>query len=297
MPRSLTIVVLTLILMATGCARVSDGAGGEGVRQLVTADRGATTLSDGQVGPDQSAMAALRATTAVETSYGGGFVSAMFGRRSDRGGTRDWLYFVNGMSPGHGADQQTLRRGDVVWWDFHPWGGQPTASAVVGSWPEPFVNGYPSAPDGVAADAPLDEPLRRAGVTLVSGGDGGAKWRVRVGASDALAARDPAWRTAMADPEALGMTVRIVHGRVEALTIDGARFAPVAGGRAVAALVPTGPTPDAGGALLAVAGLDVRSARAAAQRIAADPAVLRSKFAVVFDERGEPIAAGGQVRR
>lgn len=292
MRRGLTIVVLTFCLGAAGCARVSDGAGGDGARQLITADRGAVRIADTTVGAGGSAMAALRAGTDVQTAYGGGFVAAMYGRRSQTAEQRDWQYFVNGMSPGHGADQQTVRAGDVVWWDYNAWAGRPLASTVVGSWPEPFINGYPSRPDRVSADPPLDEPLRRAGANVVSGD---ARWRLRVDASDALAARDPAWRSALADPEAIGLTVRIRDGHVEALTSDGRRYVTVPSGRAVVALVPTGATTDDGGALLAVAGLDRRSAERAATRIATDPMVLRSTFAVVFDGAGEPVAAGGQV--
>jgi len=291
-PIIIRIAILALALIATGCSRVSDGQGGDDARLLVTADRGATRVADTSVRADQSVMDAVRAITEVKTAYGGGFVDSMFDRDTDAGAQRGWLYFVNGMSPGHGANEQTVRRGDVIWWDHHDWGGQPTSGGVVGSWPEPFINGYPSPPEGVSADPPLDEPLRRAGATLLTTD---APWRIRVDESASLARRDPAWRNALARPQAVGLTVRIVDGRVEALATDGTTFKPVANGRAVAALIPTGATADDGGALLAVAGVDRESAERAAATIASDPMAMRAKFAVVFDGDGQPIAAGGQV--
>ncbi len=57
--------------------------------------------------------------------------------------------------------------------------------------------------------------------------------------------------------------------------------------------MPTGP--EAGdGVLLAVAGLDAEAARAAAETIAADPSVLRLRYAVAFDGDGRPLRAGGR---
>jgi hypothetical protein len=45
---------------------------------------------------------------------------------------------------------------------------------------------------------------------------------------------------------------------------------------------------------MAVAGLDAAAAQAAAERIAADPAVLRLRYAVAFDGDGTPLRAGGR---
>jgi hypothetical protein len=284
------LLAATLAVSAAGCERVSDRSTGH-ARLLVTRDFGAETLYDRQAADGGSVLDALRGVAKVETGYGGGFINAIDDVRSDTGGKRDWFFYVNGVSPGRGADQQPLRAGDVAWWDYRPWAGLLDAWAVVGSWPEPFVHGYPSAPAVVDADAPLDEPLRRAGATV---GTSASSWRVRVGSDAALRARDPAWRRAMADPAAAGLTVRIRDGQVFVLGADGATLRPVDAARAIAAAVPTGATPEAGGVLFAVAGLDAGAARAAAERIARDPGVLRGRFAVAFDGAGEPVAAGGR---
>jgi hypothetical protein len=259
----------------------------------VTEGFGARTLHEGAAADGRSVLDALRATSDVETAFGGGFVNAIDGLRSDRAGQRDWFYFVNGVSPGRGADQRRLAAGDTVWWDYHPWGGLADGGPVVGSWPEPFVHGYPSRPGTVTADAPLDAALRTAGATV---GTQPSRWRVRVGTDAALRDTDAAWRRAMVDPAAAGLTVRIDANRIRALGADGTTLTDVPGGRAIAAAVLTGASADDGGVLLAVAGLDADAARRAAQRIARDPAVLRGRFAVVFDGVGNPIAAGGRDR-
>lgn len=284
------LLAATIAVGASGCERVSDRSTGD-ARLLVTRGFGAETLYDGEAADGRSVMDALRGVAKVETGFGGGFVNAIDDVRSDSAGKRDWFFYINGVSPGRGADQQPLRAGEVSWWDYRPWAGLLDAWAVVGSWPEPFVHGYPSQPAVVNADPPLDVPLRRAGATL---GATDSSWRVRVGSDAALRARDPAWRRAMADPVAAGLTLRIVGGRIWVLGADGATLRPVDGARAIAAAVLTRATPDDGGVLLAVAGLDAAAAHAAAERIARDPDVLRGRFAVAFDGAGEPVAAGGR---
>ena len=291
--RWITLLLVTAVAcLAAGCERVSDRAAGN-AHQLVTSGFGAETLRDEAAADGGSVLDALRATSTVETAYGGGFVNAIDGLASDRSGQRDWFFYVNGVSPGRGADQQRLRADDSVWWDYHPWGGLIDAWTVVGLWPEPFVHGYPKRPGTVTADPPLDDVLRAAGVTV---GPGPSPWRVRVGVDAALRATDPAWRRAMADPVGAGLTVRIDGNRIRAVGADGTTLTDVPEARAIAAAVLTGATPESGGALLAVAGLDATAARLAADRIAREPSVLRGRFAVVFDESGNPIAAGGQGR-
>lgn len=290
--RRWTSVLLAAALVATvaGCGRVSDRRTG-GAHLLVTEGFGARVMHDQQALDGHSVMDALRGVATVETEFGGGFVSAIDGVRSDPGRQRDWFYFVNGVAPGRGADQQTLRPGDSVWWDYRPWGGLPEGAPVVGLWPEPFVHGYPDAPATVIADPPLDDALRAAGAPV---GSGTSDWRVIVGADQALRTRDPTWRATMKDPAAAGLTVRISGDHVDALTPDGATFVTIPAGRAIAVALATGTDPDHAGVVLAVAGLDAAAAKAAAATIARDPAVLRGRFAVVFDARGRPISAGGR---
>ena len=57
--------------------------------------------------------------------------------------------------------------------------------------------------------------------------------------------------------------------------------------------MPTGSRPEEG-VLVVVAGLDAAAADAAARAIAADPGVLRLRYAVAFDGEGAPLRAGGR---
>jgi hypothetical protein len=225
----------------------------------------------------------------VETAYGGAFVEEMLGRSSDLAATRDWFFYVDGVVATVSARQVRLADGDAVWWDHRDWGALMQAPAVVGLWPAPFARPAGEGP-AVAADPPLREALAEAGARIAPGE---SDWRVRVGASDELARRDPAWRGALDDPDRAGLTVTVEDGRILALSADASGREPVPGARALAAAVPTGAQPG-DGVLLAVAGLDAGAARAAAERIAADPQVLRLRYAVAFDGEGRPLRAGGR---
>jgi len=93
-----------------------------------------------------SAMGALKLVAEVETGYGGGFVNAIYGIRSQYVGTpavkQDWFFYVNGMLANAGALDYMLHEGDVEQWDFHDWSFQTYVTAIIGSFPEPFLHGY-----------------------------------------------------------------------------------------------------------------------------------------------------------
>jgi hypothetical protein len=63
-------------------------------------------------------------------------------RRPPGGGSSDWFYYVNGVQASKGAAETKLHDGDHVWWDRHDWSAADSIPAVVGSFPEPFVDGY-----------------------------------------------------------------------------------------------------------------------------------------------------------
>jgi hypothetical protein len=142
----------------------------------------------------------------------------------------------------------------------------------------------------VAADAPLAGALRSAGARM---GTGEQAWRARVGTDATLTARDSAWRAIGGDPAGARLAGGIRDGQVVLMPPGGGAPAPVEGARAVAVLVPGGAKPT-DGALLAVAGLDARAARAAADTIAATPDVLSLRYAVAFDAAGQPVRAAGR---
>jgi hypothetical protein len=162
---------------------------------------------------------------------------------------------------------------------------------AVGSWPEPFVHGYPATPTVVQADAPLGAVLVSHGVRVAARA---SAWRVIVGANADLVGRDQAWRRAMADPAAAGLSVRIDGGTISAMGVDGGRMRVVAGAGALAAMVLSKGSPEQGGVVFAVAGVDRSAAVAAARAIAAHPEVLDGRMAVVFDHAGRPLASAGR---
>jgi hypothetical protein len=285
------LVVLALALVS-GCetrAQEAPKASAPAAALLVTADYGARELLTTRVAPDQSVMRALRGATAVRTAYSGGFVSEMLGLASDPSGPRDWFYFVNGIESAVGAKTVRLAAGDGVWWDFRNWSLLVSAPAVVGQWPAPMVLPGGRGPS-VSADPPLRAALEAFGADLA---ESDSPWRVRVGASTAIARRDDAWRRALADPDGSGLTITIRDGAIVALTPDGARRVRIPGARALVAAVASGTAPE-DGVVVVVAGLDAAAAQAAARTVAADPGVLRGRYAVAFDGAGQPLVAGGR---
>ena len=292
----IAIAVVLVAALAGGCSTVAqDSPGSEepAGRIIATADFGDDLLLERRVPPDQSVMRALRGATAVETSYGGGFVAAMLGRESDPAEQRDWFYWVDGVLADVGARDRVLEDGEEAWWDYRDWSALADAWAVVGQWPAPFVAA--GAEDRqVFVDEPLRSKFADAGARLSS--DPKARFRVRVGSDTDLMGADPAWARASRDPDAAGLTAAIEDGQVTALGPDGEQRAPVVDARALAAAVPTGLEPK-DGVLMVVAGLDRDAAERAAETIAREPGVLDRRFAVVFDGAGQPIGGPGEPPR
>jgi hypothetical protein len=115
------IVACLLAIPLSGCQSAPSGQ--IEVRVIVTQDNSTlmldklVTLDDGS-----TAMDALQRVATVETRYGGGFVRAIDGVRTQYPETnKDWFYYVNEVSPNVGAAAYILHDGDVVHWDFHEW--------------------------------------------------------------------------------------------------------------------------------------------------------------------------------
>jgi hypothetical protein len=88
-------------------------------------------------------MSLLMRNAAVTTRYGGGFVQSIDGLsgRHEEGQPVDWFYYVNGVEAAVGAAETNVHPGDHIWWDRHDWSQTDSVPAVVGSFPEPFLNG------------------------------------------------------------------------------------------------------------------------------------------------------------
>ncbi len=88
-------------------------------------------------------MSLLMRNARVATRYSGGFVQSIDGVAGGREGGQpvDWFYYVNGVEAAKGAAATNVHPGDHIWWDRHDWSETDDVPAVVGSFPEPFLNG------------------------------------------------------------------------------------------------------------------------------------------------------------
>jgi len=135
-------VAAALALALAGCG-LGAGSAPIGVSLLVTQGFGARTVTATSkpkiVGAD-TVMRMLERNARVATAFGGGFVSRIDGVAG--AGTSDWFYYVNGVQAPKGAAETRLHNGDHVWWDRHDWRAAESIPAVVGAFPEPFMDGY-----------------------------------------------------------------------------------------------------------------------------------------------------------
>ncbi len=139
------LVLTALGALLGGCGPGSGGASSE-VRLTATDDFGRETLieqSPADTANTDTVMRVLQRYAEVDTRYGGGFVQAIdkvsAGRENGR--QLDWFFYVNGVLADEGATATKINPGDRIWWDRHDWGVTNRVPAVVGSFPEPFLNG------------------------------------------------------------------------------------------------------------------------------------------------------------
>jgi hypothetical protein len=140
-----SLLVSLLAILPCGCQ--SQTSGEVEVRVIVTEDFGNGLLLDEPVvlNSGANALDALKRVADVETKYGGGFVEAINGVRSQYSQTtvkKDWFFYMNGMSANVGLMDYELSEGDVERWDFHDWSFHSFIPAIVGDFPQPFVGGY-----------------------------------------------------------------------------------------------------------------------------------------------------------
>ncbi len=88
-------------------------------------------------------MRVLQRHFKVKTRFGGGFVQSIDGVSGGHRDGRpvDWFFYVNGIEASKGAASTQARGGDSILWDIHDWGSGDRSSAIVGSFPEPFLHG------------------------------------------------------------------------------------------------------------------------------------------------------------
>lgn len=140
--------LVIMLLILGGCGSPPEITTGE-ITLLVTKDFGEGNIFNKQIQLDSqiSVMELLNQHLDVKTEYGGGFVNSISGLESGYTNATekeklDWFYFSNGIMTSVGATEYYPTNKDVIWWDYHPWGNIPFTPAIIGAFPQPFLNGY-----------------------------------------------------------------------------------------------------------------------------------------------------------
>ncbi len=283
-----------------GCG-LGAGTTPTGVRLVVSSDFGARPLPAAgplQVKGQETALSLLERNYHVATSEGGGFVESIDGLSGgqEAGAPVDWFYYVNGVEATRGADATNVRPGDRIWWDRHDWSQTEGIPAVVGSFPEPFLNGIEGKRlpvrvecASVAADAcrTVSARLRAAdvpaAVAAIASADTGQALRVLV-APWASIKGEPAAEGLADGPRASGVYARFSSGgqTLELLDGNGRTVRTLrAGAGLIAATRPGEEAP-----VWLVTGTDAQGVELAAR--AFDQSTLQDRFAVA-------VAAGGAI--
>ncbi len=286
--------------LVTGCG-LGPGAPVGGVKVLVTKEFGEQTvasLANPKVAGTETVMSLLMRNMHITTRYGGGFVESIDG---DSGGVEhgkpfDWFYYVNGVEASKGAAEVDVKQGEQIWWDLHDWGEAEHTPAVVGSYPEPFLNGLEGRrlPVRLECADPQKGPCRTvtqrlaklgvpAGVGAIGPlGESEDTLSVLVGTYGELR-RVPAAHLLEGGPGASGVYVRVLGaGRSFALLdAEGSAEKVISGD---AGLIAATRYPDEGPTWI-VTGADAAGVLAAADHL--DEATLERHFAVAIEGAAE----------
>jgi Domain of unknown function (DUF4430) len=191
-PRRGTAVAIALLLAALAAAGCGLGPGDPvgDVELTVTRNYGAVPVLHRRLDDlteSDTVMRVLERNVDISTRYGGGFVQSIDGLEGGGAGGDDWFFYVNGLWSPLGAAEYELDGGEAIWWDYRDWTVGERVAAAVGSWPQPFLDGYEgdSHPTAVlcfesgAACAEVRRRLRDVGAQLTSDAPGAI--RVLVG--------------------------------------------------------------------------------------------------------------------
>ncbi len=137
-------VAVALATTTAGCG-LGPGDSSPGTATLnVTHDYGAQPVleaSESDPSESETVIRFLDREADITTRYGGGFVQSINGTAGSLADGRsiDWFFFVNGIESPRGGAEVDVRGGDRIWWDYRDWTAAISTPAVVGSWPEPFL--------------------------------------------------------------------------------------------------------------------------------------------------------------
>jgi hypothetical protein len=298
---AVNLAVLLGLLALSGCglgARPAPSA----VQLVVSRDFGARILSQSgarNVTGAETVMSLLAQSHSVATRRGASFVQSIDGLSGGQEGGRrvDWLYYVNGVQAAMSAAATSVHPGDHIWWDRHDWSQAREVPAVVGSFPEPFLNGLEGkrlpirieceSSSGYACSA-VAERMRSLGIPAAiaapGSGAGPHTLRVLVGTWQRLGA-DEAAREIAQGPHASGVYARFSsEGRALALLgSDGRTRRTLGAGAGLIAATRHGEDAPA----WIITGTDVGGVNLAARSFTS--AILHNRFAVALSSSG-PLA-------
>ena len=208
-------LLLFAALAAAGCGLGPGKKLGE-VELTVTRDYGTVPMLHRRldnVTESDTVMRALEGSADISTRYGGGFVQSIEGLEAQESVDRslDWFFYVDGVEATVGAADYPLSGGESIWWDYRDWDAAMRVPAVVGSWPQPFRNGYGGKQQPVTVEclgggeacATVRGSLEGVGANLATGSPDGAI-RVLVGPWARLRS-DPAAAQIEDGPQASGV--------------------------------------------------------------------------------------------
>lgn len=222
LPATAIALLLATALAAAGCG-FGPGAGVGEVSLAVTRDYGAervlAPLRD-EASESDTVMRLLERNAEISTRYGGGFVRSidMLAEATRDGRRYDWFFYVNGVESPVGAADFPLKGGEAIWWDYRDWSAASRVPAVVGSWPQPLLDGYEGEHHPVTVECRGGGPacdavrgrLESAGIEVAAGSPNGAI-RILVGPWSRLR-DDPAAAQLEAGPQVSGVFAAFVQG-------------------------------------------------------------------------------------
>jgi hypothetical protein len=293
----MTLPPLALVVLGGALAGCGLGAGKapSAVQLRVTRDFGARVLRQTdtpKIRGQETVMSLLIRNDSVTTRFGGGFVQSIDGLSGGQEGGQpvDWFYYVNGIEARRGAASTVVHPGDQIWWDRHDWSQTEDIPAVVGSFPEPFLNGTGGKRLPVRVECTdaagracrtVTTELRRLGVpaavAAITPGGAPQTLRVMVGPWRSVAG-DVATRGIADGPRASGVYARFSkNGRTLTLLDQDGRptSALLSGAGLIAATRHEEAAP-----VWVVSGTDTTGVELAAR--AFNPAVLENRFAVAL---------------
>ena len=302
-----TAIAAALTAAAIAGCGLGPGPVPEGVHLTVTRDFGAHVLTQTgapRVVGTETVMSLLLRNDKVTTKYGGGFVESIAGLTGGQetgGDPLDWFYYVNGIEAPKGAAETNVHQGDHVWWDLHDWSQTDDVPAVVGSFPEPFLNGtegkrLPVRVECAAAQsAPCRTVIERlraldvpAAVAAIGSGAEPDALQVVVGQWTAVHG-DPSVTSIESGPRASGVYARFASNGQTLTLLDGAgnTTARLTGGAGLIAA-----TKDVESAIVwVVTGTNEAGVARAAK--AFDTSALRNHFALAVTSTGSQLPVPG----